>query len=180
MQRQVEMIEKYVEHGRKKSEKEIRCWEGKRGHLPHAVWVQKWRVYKALVVLCYHGNIGKQGRVESSLNKNLIDSMGKSSCQSEGFSVVIAVEYLCAWFVPTWIEERWIYETWKAQIVQTQAFKFKLFFKGSGLFRVQLSFFSRVHPCFFFWRSCCLSYHMTLSTHPTVQHVAESGMFVWG
>lgn len=67
--RKWKIIETNGERGRRKSEKESRCWEGKGGDLPHAVCVQKWRVDEAEVVVCYHGNIGKRGRVESGLNK---------------------------------------------------------------------------------------------------------------
>lgn len=35
--------------------------KGKGGDLPHAVSVQKWRVVEPQVVVCYHGNSGKQG-----------------------------------------------------------------------------------------------------------------------
>lgn len=49
------------EEGRRKSEKESRCWEGKGGDLPHAVCVQKWPVDVAQVVVCYHGNVGETG-----------------------------------------------------------------------------------------------------------------------
>lgn len=60
--RKWKMIETNGECRWKKSEKESRCWEGKGGDLPHAVCVQKWRVDEAQVVVCYHGNIGEQGR----------------------------------------------------------------------------------------------------------------------
>lgn len=60
---------------RRKSEKPSRCCEKIVGDLPHAARVQKWCVYEAVVVVCYHGNIEKEGRVESSLKRDPIDFM---------------------------------------------------------------------------------------------------------
>lgn len=34
--------------------------KGKGGDLPYALSVQKWRVVEPQVVVCYHGNSGKQ------------------------------------------------------------------------------------------------------------------------
>jgi len=69
---------------------------GKGGDLPHAVYVQKWRVDEAEVVVCYHGNIEKQGRCQqekTSIHRHIIIP---SAC----FSVVITEEFLHTRTVP--------------------------------------------------------------------------------
>lgn len=121
--------------------KESRCWEGKGGDLPHAVCVQKWRVDEAQAVVCYHSNIGKQGR----RNKKPHRFHGKIIIQSACFSIVIAVDYLCARTVPK--INRAEVNIWNPEsrttlkLIQTQFLWLSDFQRRTGLLRVKLSFF---------------------------------------
>lgn len=161
--RKWKMIETNGECRWRESEKESRCWEGKGGDLPHVGCVQKWRVDEAQMVVCYHGNIGKQGR-----GKQGIPSISWANHQPKGFLRLWLWWAIYVWGSP----EIWsaALNIWNSESSATPQLAQKniylpLFFQGGGLLRVRLSFFQS-SSLFLFGLSPCLGYHTTLSTHP--------------